>query len=58
MVCQVESYQNVLKLSCRSLAFISYKSVFKKKRSGTILSVSFCMIFKEKYFSCYILLTD
>ena len=30
IVCQVEGYQNMFKLSCRPLAFTSYK-VFKKK---------------------------
>ena len=26
IVCQVEGYQNILELSCRSFAFITYKS--------------------------------
>ena len=34
-------YQNILKLSCRPLAFNSYKAFLKyKKRSGTSLPVS------------------
>ena len=38
VVCQVEDYQNILKISCRQLAFTSYKSFLKnKKRSGTSL---------------------
>ena len=31
IVCQVEGYQNVFKLSCRSLAFTSYRSFLKNK---------------------------
>ena len=39
---QVGYYQNILKLSCRPLAFTSYKAFFKnKKRSRTSLPVSF-----------------
>ena len=42
IVCQVEGYQNILKLSCRSLAFVSYKDFLKsKRRSRTSLPVSF-----------------
>ena len=42
IVCQVEGYRYVLKLSCRPLAFTSYKTYFKKKRSsGTSLPASF-----------------
>ena len=38
IVCQVEDYRNVLKLSCRLLAFTSYKVFLKtKKSSGTSL---------------------
>ena len=33
--------QNTLKLSCRLLAFTSYKTFLKNKRSGTRLPVSF-----------------
>ena len=36
VVCQVESYQNILKLNCRPLTFTSYKAFLKnKKRSET-----------------------
>ena len=28
---QVENYRNILKLSCRLIAFISYQAIFKKK---------------------------
>ena len=49
IVFQVERYQNILKLSCRPLAFTSYKAFLKnKKRSRTSLPASFY----------YILLTD
>ena len=60
IVCQYEGYQNILKLNCSPLTFTSYKAFSKNKRGcGTSLSASiFCMIFEEKYFSCYILLTD
>ena len=38
----VEDYHNILKLSCRALAFTSYKALLKnKKRSGTSLTASF-----------------
>ena len=59
-VCQVEDYRNILKLSCRSLAFTSYWTFFKiKKRSATSLSfLIFCLTFEDKYFSFYILLID
>ena len=30
IICQVEGYQNILKLSCRPLAFTSYKAFLKK----------------------------
>ena len=57
---QVDRYGNILKLRCSPLTFTSYKAFPKnKKRSGTSLPASFfCMIFEEKYFSRYILLTD
>ena len=42
IVCQVGDYQNILKLSYRLLAFISYNIFYKsKKRSGTSLPASF-----------------
>ena len=49
-----------MKLSCRPLAFTSYKAFLKiKKKSGTSLPISFSEWFlKKKYFYCYILLTD
>ena len=59
MVCQVEDYQNILKLSCRPLAFISYKVFLNNKRSGASLPASFSTwLFEGKYFSSYILLPD
>ena len=51
---QVEKYQNILELKCWPLAFTSYKAFLKKILSLPIL----CMMFKGKYFSRYILLTD
>ena len=55
--CQVENYRKWLKPSCRPLAFILYEAFLKnKKRFGTLPCLIFCMIFKEKYFSCYVLL--
>ena len=42
-------YRNVLKLSCRLLAFTSYIKLFFS---------SLILIFEEKYFSRHILLTD
>ena len=42
VVCQVEDYRNVLELSCKPLAYTSYKAFLKnKKRSGTNLPASF-----------------
>ena len=49
---QVEGYQNILKLSCRPLAFTSYRAFLM------LPCLIFGMIFEEKYFSDYILLTD
>ena len=48
IVCQVEDYRKILKISYRPLAFTSYNWS----------PSSFCMIFEEKYFSYYILLLD
>ena len=42
IVCQVEDYQNILKLSSRPLAFTSFEVFVKsKKRSGTSFPASF-----------------
>ena len=39
---QVEDYPNILKLSCRKLAFASFKDFLKnKKRSGASLPATF-----------------
>ena len=52
---QVGDYQNILKLSCRPLAFTSYIAYFKnKKRSGTSLPVSFSAWFLKKDISSVI----
>ena len=51
----------LVKLSCMTLDFTSYKVFFKRnrKRPGTSLPASFsAWFFKEKYLSCYSLLTD
>ena len=40
IICQVEGYRNILKLSFRPLVFTSFKLFLKnKKRSGTSLPV-------------------
>ena len=42
IVCQVEDYENILKLSCRALTFTLYKAFLKNKKSaGTSLAASF-----------------
>ena len=41
VVWQVDGQQNILKLSCRRLAFTSYQAFLKKKRSGTSLPALF-----------------
>ena len=52
----VKDYQIWLKLSCRPLAFTSYKAFVKnKKRSGTSLSASFSAWFLKKNISVVIL---
>ena len=43
VVCQVESYRNVLNLSCRRLAFTSYK----KETPTQVLSLEFWKIFND-----------
>ena len=62
IVCKVEDYRSILKLSSRPLAFTSYKAFLKnKKRFGTSKTndcLIYFMIFEEKYFPCYILLLD
>ena len=32
IICQIEGYRNILKLSCRSFAFTSYKAFLKTKK--------------------------
>ena len=49
IVRQVESYQNILKLSSKQLSFTSYKAFLNnKKRSGTSFPASFSVWFLEK----------
>ena len=55
-VWQVDDYRNRFKLSCRPLAFTSYKAFLKnKKGSGTRLSASFSAWFLNKNISIVIL---
>ena len=60
IVCQVEGYRNILKLSCRALAFTSNKAFLKKQKEVWNYSpcLIFIMVFEEKYFSPYIPLSD
>ena len=60
IVCQVEGYRFILKLSCKPLAFPSYKAFLKKQKEVWNQSPYhiFCLIFKEKYFLQYIPLSD
>ena len=52
IVCQVECYRNILKLSCKPLAFTSYKAFLKnKKRSETCFPDSFSAWFLKKKIS-------
>ena len=57
---RVESYRNILKIRCRSLAFTWFEAFLKNKEwSGTSFSNSFSAFFWRKMFLfCYILLTD
>ena len=49
---QIESYQNILNIRCRPIAFTSYQPFFKnRKKSGTSLSVSFSAWFLKKNIS-------
>ena len=55
IVCQVEDYRNILKLSFRPLAFTSHKGFLKnKKRSVTSFSASFSARFLNKNISLVI----
>ena len=55
---QVEGYQDMLKLTCWYLALTSWKFFWEIVVWSWPLSLMFCMFFKEKYCSRYILLTD
>ena len=57
---QVKGYRNMLKLSCRPLAFTLFQAFLKKQKEAWNYSLCliFCKIFEEEYFSSYILLTD
>ena len=39
IVCQIEGYRNILKLSCRPFPFTSYKPFLKAKRSLQLISL-------------------
>ena len=56
ILCQVECYRNILKLTCRPLAFLpSYKALLKsKKRSGTSHPASFSAWFLKRNISLVI----
>ena len=55
IVNQVKGYQNILKLSCRPLAFTSHKALLNnKERSGTCLLASFSALFLKKNISLVI----
>ena len=60
IACQVEGYQNILKLSSKQFAFTSYKAFLKKQKEiwdwfSCLIS---CMIFEEKHLSFNVLLTE
>ena len=56
----IEISQNILKLSCRPLAFALYIKLFflKKELRNQSLFFVFCMTFEEKHFPRYTLLLD
>ena len=39
IVCQVEGYQNILKLNCRPVAFTLYKAFLKSKKKSRAVSL-------------------
>ena len=57
LVYHVNGHRNILKLSCRTLAFTSHKAFLKKQRSGASLPFLFSAWFLKKNI-CYILLPD
>ena len=51
IICQVQGYQNILRLSCKPLAFATYEAFLKnKKKSRTSLSAAFSACFLRKMF--------
>ena len=60
IVYQIVGYRKILKVPWRSLVFTSEKTFLKNKKEVWNYSpcLIFCIFFKEKYFPCYILLTD
>ena len=56
IVCQVEGYRNILKLSLQTIAFTSYKAFLKnEKRSRTCLPASFSAWFLKRNISLVII---
>ena len=56
IVCKVEGYQNIVKLSWRPLAFTSNKAFCKiRKRSRRPSCLIFYILFEENCFCCHIL---
>ena len=61
IVCQVEGYKNIVKLSCRLFTFTSFKAFFffKKKRSEASLPALFsALFFNKNILFSFIPLTD
>ena len=56
---KLRAIQRYWKLASDHLFFTTYEAFFSKKSDLELVSCFiFCTIFKEKYFSCYILLSD
>ena len=68
IVCQVTDYLNILKLSCRLLAFTSYKTFLKNKKSVTLLAlfsaqflknnISHVILYQLTKFNCLVAFTS
>ena len=55
IVYKVGDHRNIMKLSCKPLAFTSYKDFLKnKKQPGTSLAASFLVLFLKKNISLII----
>ena len=54
IIYQVQCFRNTLKLSCRPLAFTSYKGFFKKQICLELVSLSGCLYFWDiLQYMCY-----